>query len=209
MFLLQESGYHSGMRLFAAIEMPGSVIDEIAAWWQGACLHLLADEWRDIPKQNWHLTLAFFGDVAGQSVDMLAESLAACAHDTAPVGLKLGGPGVFPRENRARVFWLGINDATEDAISSGKLKAVSRCCRRAGRATLRKRTAKEEPFRGHITLARKRGVPAPLTAEDLAEMPQPPEVVWTANRLTLFQSELRRDGARYRMLETFELLGKS
>jgi len=194
-------GYHPAMRLFAAIEMPESVIDEIAAWWQGACLHLPAGEWRDISKRNWHLTLAFFGDVRGQDVDVLSEALAVCAGETKAVGLKLGHPGVFPGKQRARIFWLGV----EDTLHTGSLKVFARCCRQAGRATLRKRTAKEEPFRGHITLARKRGFPVPLAAEILAEMPQAPEAEWVANRLTLFQSELHRDGARYRILEEFEL----
>jgi len=193
------------MRLFAAIELPESVIDEIAAWWQGACLQLPATEWRDIPKQNWHLTMAFFGDLPGLDANVLAEALAACAHEAPPVRLKLGDSGVFPGENRARVFWLGVEDAIEDATGAGKLKALARCCRRAGRATLRKRTAKEEPFRGHVTLARRRGFPAPLTAEILAGIPQPPEAEWTVNRLALFQSELYRNGARHRILEEFEL----
>jgi len=195
------------MRLFTAIEMPESVIDEISTWWQGACLHLPAAEWRDISKQNWHLTLAFFGDIPGQDANMLADALAACAQETPPIRLKLGNPGVFPGENRARVFWLGVEDVIDDAVGAGKLKPLARCCRRAGRATLRKRTAKEEPFRGHVTLARKRGFPAPLNAEILAGIPQPPEAEWMANRLALFQSELHRDGARYRMLEAYELAG--
>jgi len=189
------------MRLFAAIEMPESVTDEIAAWWQGACLHLPAGQWRDIPRKNWHLTLAFFANVPGQDMDVLAESLAVCAHDTAPIGLRLGDSGVFPRESRARLFWLGV----EDARHAGSLKAFARCCRQAGRATFRKQTAKEAPFRGHITLARRRGSPGPLAAEMLAEIPRSPGAEWTADRLTLFQSELHRDGARYRILEEFEL----
>jgi len=197
--------HNSGMRLFAAIEMPESVINEISTWWQGACLHLPAAEWRDIPKQNWHLTLAFFGDMPGQDTDVLAEALTVCTHEIPPIRLRLGKPGVFPGENRARVFWLGVEDVVDDAIGAGKLKALARCCRRAGRATLRKRTAKEEPFRGHVTLARKRAFPAPLTAEILAGIPQPPEAEWTANSLALFQSELHRDGARYRILEEFIL----
>ncbi len=193
------------MRLFAAIEIPESVVDEISTWWQGACLHLPAAEWRDIPKQNWHLTLAFFGDMPGQNADALAEALAACAHEALPIRLKLGDPGVFPGENRARVFWLGVEDARGDVTGTGKLKALARCCRHTGRATLRKRTAKEEPFRGHVTLARKRGFPVPLSAETLAGIPRPPEAEWTANSLALFQSELHRDGARYRVLEEFSL----
>jgi len=195
------------MRLFAAIELPESVIDEIAAWWQGACLHLPAAEWRDIPKRNWHLTLAFFGDIPGQDTSILADTLAACVYETPSIRLKLGNPGVFPGENRARVFWLGVEDVVGDAIGAGKLKTLARCCRCAGRGTLRKRTAKEEPFRGHVTLARRRGFPAPLTAEILAGIPQPPEAEWMAGRLLLFQSELHRNGARYRILDEFELAG--
>ena len=65
------------MRLFVAIEMPESVIDEIAAWWQGACLYLPASEWRDLPNRNWHLTLAFFGDVRGRDV-RYAGRIAGC-----------------------------------------------------------------------------------------------------------------------------------
>lgn len=192
------------MRLFAAIDMPEFVADEIAAWWQGACLHIPAAEWRDIPRQHWHLTLAFFGDLSGRDVDMLAESLAICAHETPPIRLKLGNPGVFPGEVRARVFWLGV----EDAMGAGALKALARCCRHAGHATLRKRTAKEEPFRGHVTLARRRGFPGLLSGEIRTGMPQPPEVEWTANSLALFQSELHRSGVRYRILEAFDLAGQ-
>ncbi len=118
------------MRLFVAIEMPESVIDEIAAWWQGACLYLPASEWRNLPNRNWHLTLAFFGDVRGRDVDTLVESLAVCLGATKPFGLKLGHPGAFPDTQRARIFRPGV----EDAFHTGGLKTFSRCCRQAGRS---------------------------------------------------------------------------
>ncbi len=191
------------MRLFAAIEVPADITDEVAAWWQGACLYLPATEWRDVPRLNWHLTLAFYGDVQGGKMDFLQEALAECTENTAPVQLCLGQAGVFPDPGRARVFWLGI----EDAGRQGRLKTLAQCCRRAVHATVRKHSAREERFRGHLTLARRRGFPAPVSAEALAGIPRPPQAQWTAESVTLFQSQLYRDGARYRVLEEFGLTG--
>jgi len=191
------------MRLFAAIELPQQLLDDVAAWWQGACLHLPASEWRDIPKCNWHLTLAFYGDVGGQDVDDLAEELAACAAGTVPLQLRLDRFGVFPNWGRARVFWIGVTDADQ----GGRLKSFAHCCRRAAHATVRKPSAREEPFRGHITLARRRGFPAPLAPGVLADIPPLPRAAWTVEEVTLFQSQLCKDGARYRVVEQFDLSG--
>ena len=80
---------------------------------------------------------------------------------------------------------------------------MARCCRRAGHATVRKRSAKVAPFRGHITLARGNEFTAPISAEMLAEMPPCPELEWVADSLVLYQSILRPEGAKYRKLEEF------
>jgi len=191
------------MRLFAALTLPDVVLDEIAAWHAGASLALPAGQWRDVPRENWHLTLAFYGETGGDEADDLAEALAVCAADASPLRLRLSSPGVFPRLDRPRVFWLGVEEA--DAGQSGRLAALARCCRRAGRATLRKRTAKETPFRAHVTLARARGWPLPMRAERFADMPSPPDVVWTAEDMVLFRSALHREGARYHVMERFAL----
>lgn len=190
------------MRLFAALDPPEEVIDAIALWWTEACVNLPAGEWRDIPKQNWHLTLAFYGDVDGDCYDDLAEALAQCAHEAAPITLRLEGFGVFPRPDRARVFWIGIGNGGDTG-----LRGLARCCRRQGFANVRKQTAKLEPFRGHITLARRRGLPGPITPACLAQMPEVTADQWQADCLRLYQSELHHDGARYRVLEEFELGG--
>ncbi|MFQ5582706.1 MAG: RNA 2',3'-cyclic phosphodiesterase [Mariprofundaceae bacterium] len=191
------------MRLFAALDMPENVAEELRAWWTGACIHLDAADWRDVPSVNWHLTLAFYGDVEGGEADDLAESLAECAAQTAALSLKLTQFGAFPRLTRPRVLWVGV----EDAAAGGGMNALARCCRRAGRATVRKRSAKEQPFHGHITVARGRDFPAPIEAEALSEMPAVPEMSWEASSLRLYRSTLHSEGARYRVLEEFELSG--
>lgn len=191
------------MRVFVALDLPEEVTEAVASWWTAACLHLPASDWRDVPKGNWHITLAFFGEVDGGRLDDLAEAIAECAAGAPPFSLHLHGLGVFPRLQRARVFWLGV-----EAINGGNsLRLLAGCCRRAGFATVRKQTAKVDPFHGHITLARRRGQPEPLPPQILADMPAVPEAQWQAGCLRLYRSELHREGARYRILEEFELGG--
>jgi len=214
------------MRLFAALETPDEIAEEIDAWWQGAATHLEPGDWRDVPIKNWHVTLAFYGDVEGGRIDDLAEALTEYVKGTSKEKLKSGriregeepgvnGPltlkttafGAFPKFTKPRVLWAGVDDSD----GSGRLKEMARCCRRAGRATVRgsrgKSSAKESPgvtpFKGHITLARAGEFSVPVTAEMLAEMPPFPELEWTVDRLVLFQSILRPEGAKYRKLEEF------
>lgn len=192
------------MRLFAALDPCDDVRDEIAAWWSAACVHLPAGEWRDVPRRNWHLTLAFYGDVGGEEVDDLAEALAGVAGETPAPELQTVGFGVFPRPARPRVFWVGAQ--MRDA--SGQLKHLARCCRRAGHVTLRKHTARSEPFRGHITLTRAVSQASPLDAERWHALPEMPALIWTAESLCLYASELRPQGPIYRLVEAFEFKGK-
>lgn len=193
------------MRLFAALDTPYAVTEELNVWWQEEATHLAPGDWRDVPTKNWHLTLAFYGDVEGDTVDDLAESLMACAKETDPIKLRTTTFGAFPRLLKPRVLWAGV-DALE---GSGTLKQLARCCRQAGRATVRnskdKRSAKESPFKGHITLARGCEFPAPIDAGMLANMSPFPQLQWVAGSLVLYQSILHPDGARYRKLEVFDL----
>jgi len=189
------------MRLFAALPLSEEVIEEIAVWWTAAGLYLPAVQWREIPSERWHLTLAFFGEVDGRDYNQLAMALEECATRYGPMQLGLSGYGVFPNARRPRVFWIG----TTQYGGNCTLGNLAGCCRRAGHANVRKRTEKSSPFRGHITLARCRGVPEALKLEGFREMPEVPAISWTVGRLELIRSTLQRDGARYQILEEFPL----
>ncbi|GAV20410.1 2'-5' RNA ligase [Mariprofundus micogutta] len=193
------------MRLFAALELPDHVVDELNQWWQSAQCFLKPSDWRPVSPHLWHLTLAFYGDVDGHDADDLAEALLQCAEKSPGMYLQSGGLGFFPRPARPRVFWAGVSEADEGK----KLKRLAHCCRYAGHATVRKRTAGETAFRGHITVARSRGFPAAITPADFELIPEVSSISWCADRLSLFQSILQPDGPQYRRLETFELKGSA
>jgi 2'-5' RNA ligase len=121
-----------------------------------------------------------------------------------PVCLKTTHFGAFPKFAKPKVLWAGVDDCDD----SGKLREMARCCRRAGHATVRKSSAKEAPFKGHITLARAREFAAPIGVDTVAQMQPLPELEWVADSLVLYQSTLHPDGAKYRKLEAFNFEGK-
>jgi 2'-5' RNA ligase len=62
----------------------------------------------------------------------------------------------------------------------------------------------DRPFRGHVTLARARR-PAALTG--LAKLAGGVADEWRVTEITLVQSDLRPDGARYAVLDRWRLGG--
>lgn len=194
------------MRLFAALDISEEVRDALAEWWLEASAWFDVDDWRDVPSRNWHLTLAFFGNVDGGDVDELSDALADCAANAGPLHIGLHDLGVFPGPEKPRVFWAGVRE-----VGGGdELKGLARCCRHAGHATLRKREdrrgrGKESPFQGHITLARGREPFEPMDMNVLRRLPPLPEMEWQVETLGLYQSILKPEGARYHQLDAFEL----
>ncbi|MDX8402234.1 MAG: RNA 2',3'-cyclic phosphodiesterase [Mariprofundaceae bacterium] len=189
-------------RLFAALDC-AAARDAIADWWAQASLHLDFGCWREIPVDNWHCTLAFYGEVAERDIDNLCDALADCASRAQPLALQLDGFGLFPSAARPRVFWIGVSGA--DAASTRALARLARCCVRAGHATLRNRMPARSRFTGHVTLARSRGDAASHALDRWSEMPQPPSFVWNESRLQLYRSRLAPEGARYQVLEEYRL----
>ena len=189
------------MRLFAGIEIATPVKDQIALWWSEAGGILDAGLWRPVSPHLWHLTLAFYGEVSGFEADSIAEELLQCTSDVAPFRLKTAVYGLFPKPSKARVFWVGV----EEDSDCNSLKHLARCCRRAGHATVRKRTAREAAFQPHITVARSITHHEVVDLQRLQMMADVPEVSWRADRINLYQSILGPKGPQYRRLERFEL----
>ena len=174
------------MRTFIALDVPEGFADEVA----GMARQLApVAKGRYLPRANYHVTLAFLGEVGeAQARDAVAALDAACAEAPAPV-LHANGLGHFGRPHDA-TLWLGLEPVPElmdlaDAVR-GELRA-------SGLAF----DAKE--FRPHLTLARRVRLPrGPLP--DLVFPQEAP-----ASRVTLYKSTLEQDGAVYKPLYTVEL----
>ncbi|MCF6525473.1 RNA 2',3'-cyclic phosphodiesterase [Streptomyces sp. JJ36] len=165
------------MRLFAALLPPAPAADELAA--AVRALHALpgADRLRWTGQESWHLTLAFYGEVGGDTLPELGERLARAAARARAPRLALTGAGRFGD----RTLWTGADgDRTELHRLAQAAEAAGRRCGL--------RTEEGRRFHAHLTLARaRRGRPVDLRpyVTALGGFAGGP---WTAHELALVRS---------------------
>ncbi len=164
------------MRLFAALDPPAAARECLAA------MLPRDDRLRFVPQDQWHITLAFYGEVPASVLDGLSGHLAHAAGCTPPLRLSLAAAGTFPsRASRARVLWCGL---------SGELAPLALMAERVAMAGRHAGIVLEErPFRAHLTLARCRRGSVDLrdTVATLSRFASP---AWTVERLLLVRSHL-------------------
>lgn len=143
---------------------------------------------RATPKERFHITVKFLGEVEPKAVPKLGAIARACVDQMEPVPLTLEGWGYFGRQEEATV-WCGVKGAEP-------LKALSRRLERAlGKEGL---PFDQKPFRAHITLLRQ------ADARKLAQDHLAPRALEArASGLTLFRSVFTQQGLSYLPLETF------
>ena len=162
------------MRLFVAIWPPAEVRDRLGALARPAVPGL-----RWTTADQWHVTLAFLGEVPDGEQEVAAGALARVAGQLpngphailGPVTATLG-PGIL---------CLPVDGLAEAARVVGE-SPLGRYVRPEGR-----------PFNGHLTLARtRRGRRVP---DDLCGVPV--DARWPVDEICLVSSRLHPEGARY------------
>lgn len=185
------------LRLFIAVDVPASHKLSIERSIQDLRLQLPEARW--IPRESWHVTLKFLGEVAEDRVaDVLRVTGRACT-DAVALSSRLTEVGAFPTLRRARVIWVAIEDPDE-ALA----RLAARLERDLGKRGFRKEGRKLHP---HLTLARLR---TPLPVGEAVESSGPYRLEpsrFDIGEAILFRSHLSPRGATYEALETFALGG--
>ena len=171
------------LRLFVALDLPDAARAALATFRAAAADPVV---WRPVPDEALHLTLAFLGHRPPEDADRVAEILSA-APDAAP-RLTLGRSLALPRR-RPRVLTAAIVD--HDGTLAELQAWVSRELAAAGLYEPEARA-----FRPHATVARLR----PDARAGREPVPPPAPVTFYGAALTLYESRLRRGGARYEPL---------
>src|SRR5678816_1697262 len=96
-------------RLFVAVPLTEQARQEIVA-------RLPVLPGRLVPPQNWHFTLRFLGATDAATRDRVVAAIRA-ARLGSRFSISFGGLGAFPRANRARIVWLGVDDGAARLIS--------------------------------------------------------------------------------------------
>lgn len=159
------------LRLFVAVVPPAEAIDHLDR--AAAPVRAAWPELRWIPTERWHLTLAFYGEVADGDVARIERRGLRARKGAVPLDLRFAGAGRFGD----RVLWVGVQGERDG------LRALATGLATDGR-----------PYRPHLTVARARpgadsrpGADPRPAATMLAPYDGPG---WRATEVVLFRSHL-------------------
>ncbi|MDR3168179.1 MAG: RNA 2',3'-cyclic phosphodiesterase [Treponema sp.] len=187
------------MRTFVALELPPEFTRPLAAALVSVREQYLDFRWTG--EENYHITLAFLGEVDGRGVSILEKVLQETIQTAGPFSIRAGNIIVLPPQGPAHVIALDIE--------KGKLEMrnLAACFEKNLAAIGEKegypfRKPEARPYTPHLTLARKGRTALKLS---------PDERNWSINahgvirNVTLFKSDLYREGPRYTALTIFPL----
>lgn len=165
------------MRLFVSLRPPSDVVAHLA----GAAAGL-----RTTDVRQWHITLAFLGEVP--EAEPLVPRLDEVARRSPPLDLELRGSGTFRGQGLVYAGVAGDVDGLRRLAA-----AVQGACREASVLL------EERPYRPHLTVSRR----ARQDATVLSGYEGPP---WTAQEVELVRSHLGQR-AVHEVLHRFPLRG--
>jgi len=135
-----------------------------------------------------HLTLSFLGEIDAAQCAAVVACLDALV--LGPVTLATEQVGLTVQAHGRVVVWVAVKCPEE---FRGAIAQLENRMREIPIAAL----AKAKPFQPHITLARLKNVRRVGALRKAVENIKLPECAWTAQAITLHQSELRPDGPIY------------
>lgn len=132
--------------MFVAVRPPESAVADLDAFLD---VRREAGPFRWTPPEQFHVTLAFLGEVPDRCLDELAERLTRAAARRTTFTTALAGGGAFPSAARSRVLWAGLQLTDPAAEELRRLATGARAAAaKSGIAVEGRR------FRPHLTLAR-------------------------------------------------------
>jgi len=207
------------MRIFVALDLTPEIRQRLECFVDG--VENFAPEARWVRPESLHVTLKFIGEKSLDSVEGIKQALASVRANA--VALNVRGYGFFPTPKAPRVFWAGIESGPE----------LGALAKQIDEATAAVGVAREDhPYTPHLTLARagstgrdqrrnaknaaSTGTPhwqkgdGPNTRfaklqEKLSSLPAPEFGTMTAREFFLYESQLLRDGSRYKKIGQFAL----
>ncbi|THA40614.1 RNA 2',3'-cyclic phosphodiesterase [Streptomyces sp. A1547] len=184
------------VRVFIALAPPDEAKEELARELRPAYHAYPGLRWNRI--EDWHITLAFLGELPVTAVPLLQPPLAALAAAHRPLELALRGSGHFDH----RVLWSGI-DGEVDGLHglTAQVRSVVKDCGIA---------FEDRPLRPHLTLARSRRSDTSSTVEVAAALTGFTGRPWQAERLHLVGSNIGRGPGpiHYRDIQAWEFTGR-
>ena len=177
------------LRLFVALDLPEPARAALAAFRAA-----MADPavWRPVPDEALHLTLAFLGHRPEADVERIAAVLR-------------GAPATAPRLTLGRALGLPLQAPARADRGDRRPRRDAGGAAGVGEPRAGRRAVSTSPRRGSSARTRRWRGCGPTRASPAAKMPGPAPVTFYGEALTLYRSQLRREGARYEPLARLPL----
>jgi len=182
-------------RTFVALRPSDDVLDYVETVVGRARRSMVGPRW--LPREQWHVTVHFFGNLDDDAFTRALHTLTFFERCEA-FTFAIDSAGAFASERRARVLWLAAQEAR-----AYQAMLADYCVFLAAQGF-----AVEEPRQMHLTVARLR-VPSPAheavramrdAMDDIGPAP-----AWRVTEAVLYESQLRREGAHYSVVERARL----
>ncbi|MFJ2592624.1 RNA 2',3'-cyclic phosphodiesterase [Streptomyces erythrochromogenes] len=175
---MKEQIQPSTVRVFIALAPPDDAKEELARALRPAYAAFPGMRWNRI--EDWHITLAFLGELPVGTVPLLRPPLADLAAARRPLELALSGGGHFDE----RVLWTGVDGDLEGLhLLASEVRAVVKECGVP---------FEDRPLRPHLTLARTRRNDPACVVEAAAGLGTFSGRRWRTARLHLVGSNIGR-----------------
>jgi 2'-5' RNA ligase len=184
------------IRTFIAVEIPENITSGIRELQQDLKDYGIDIRW--IRPENIHLTLKFIGDVQSDDIDNISGAISTTAKGVSSIPLQAKGIGVFPGVKRPRVLWVGLTGQLE--LLTKLQKTLDANLKGIGFPP------EKRPFKGHLTIGRiKTKMNSKTFVDALLAFRSFESETFVADRIVLFKSELKPNGAVYTKLASATL----
>ena len=177
-------------RAFIAIEVPDSVIKEVARTQEILVKQNFIGKMTEL--ENLHLTLRFLGEIDNEKLERAGQRLREIKFNFFEA--KLSEIGIFNYRGNPRIVWIKIGG-----------KEVFELQNKIDDSLAKEGFAKEERFMSHMTIARVKYVKDKKFFLDYVKNIGIKNIKFDVDKFYLKKSELKESGPIYKDLETFNL----
>ena len=149
-----------------------------------------------VPSENMHFTLKFFGNVDGEMIEDISDSVERVIKNYTSFDLNIKNCGCFPNKDVIKVLWLGLEEGSP--IKSLQ-KDLDKEFKKHG-------FKKERNFISHLTIGR---VKSPKNKKEIRNTIEKSEDIeigqMTVSKICLKKSTLTPQGPIYEDIKVFKL----
>ncbi|OQX21051.1 MAG: 2'-5' RNA ligase [Candidatus Altiarchaeales archaeon A3] len=175
------------MRAFISINSPANISIDFN--------ELAGVKFKAVDNKNIHLTLKFLGEITPKDAEEISNALNFIENGK-KFKISLKGISAFPNENYIRVLWIGVAEGNKELCELQKMTDTA----------LKFKFPNEKDFVPHLTIARLKYANNKASLKTFIEKYKNFEFLeFTAEKVSLMKSELRKEGPIYSEIKNFLL----